>query len=118
MAILTASGIAMPCPTEIKIGDEIIWSSNTGRGTNGKMTGDVVATKQDIEITWSFLRDSELATIRKGMPSGFFSVSFNCAGSTASWTGYRDTITSEDIGSLGDGKGHCYRTVTTKVIQQ
>lgn len=118
MAILTASGISMPCPVSLKIGDEIIWSSNTGRGSNGTMTGDVVATKQDIEITWAFLRDSDLATIKRGMPRGFFNVSFRDAGSVASWKGYRDTITSEDIGDLGDGKGHCYRSVTTKVIQQ
>lgn len=114
MATITASGIAMPEPTSFKVSDEIIWSSNTGRGTDGKMKGDVIAKKQTLEITWEFLRESELATIRKGMPAGFFSVKFN----GGSWTGYRDSLAIEDIGDLGDSLGHRYRSVSTKIIQQ
>ena len=37
MAILTANGVALPAPTVIKIDNEIIWSSNTGRKSNGIM---------------------------------------------------------------------------------
>lgn len=118
MATLIASSLAMPEPTSFKASDEIIWSSNTGRGTDGKMKGDVIAKKQTIEVTWEFLRDSELAIIRRGMPAGFFTVKFRDAGESKSWTGYRDNISIEDMGDLGDGKGHCYRSVSTKIIQQ
>lgn len=115
MATITASGIALPEPSSFKLNDEIIWSSNTGRGTTGKMTGDVVAEKQTLEVTWEFLRESELATIRRGLPAGFFSMKVE---NNKPWTGYRDSISVEDIGDLGDGKGHCYRSVSTKIIQQ
>lgn len=47
MAILTANGVALPAPTVIKIDNEIIWSSNTGRTSSGAMAGDVVAEKKN-----------------------------------------------------------------------
>ncbi len=50
MAILTANGVALPAPTVIKIDNEIIWSSNTGRTSSGAMAGDVVAEKKTVTI--------------------------------------------------------------------
>ena len=57
MAILTANGVALPAPTVIKIDNEIIWSSNTGRTSSGTMAGDVVAEKKTITIEWGVLRE-------------------------------------------------------------
>lgn len=118
MAILICSGAEMPTPVEIKIGNEILWSSNTGRTTSGKMVGDVVAEKEDLEISWAYIREAQLKKIRSGLPAGFFSVTFKNAGKLISWQGYRGTISSVDMGDLGDGQGHCYRSVSVKIVQQ
>jgi hypothetical protein len=118
MAILTCSGKTMPCPISIKSGDEIIWSSNTGRTSTGKMVGDVVAEKKDIEIVWAYLRDSDIKKIKAGMPVGFFKTTFYEAGEEITFTGYRGTITKNDIGNIGDGLGHCYDSVSVSIVQQ
>ena len=69
MAILTANGVALPAPTVIKIDNEIIWSSNTGRTSSGAMAGDVVAEKKTVTIEWGVLQESEMAKIRKKIKS-------------------------------------------------
>jgi len=118
MAILICSGIVLPAPTELKLGDEILWSSNTGRTMSGKMVGDVVAEKETIEISWAYIREAQLKTIRKALPAGFFTIIFENAGQTISWDGYRGTISLSDMGDLGDGLGHCYKSVSVKIVQQ
>ena len=48
--ILAVNGQALPAPDSIKVDDEIIWSSSTGRSLDGTMLGDVVAEKKNISI--------------------------------------------------------------------
>ena len=43
--ILRCGSAVLPAPDTLSIGDEIIWSSSTGRTLSGYMTGDVVAEK-------------------------------------------------------------------------
>lgn len=117
MAILTANGAALPAPTVIKIDNEIIWSSNTGRTSSGAMAGDVVAEKKTITIEWGVLQESEMAKIRKNLIAGFFPFSFNGGGANLSITSYRGTINEEHIGLLGDGI-YWYKKATVKIIQQ
>ena len=62
----------LPSPTLLKVDNEIIWSSTTGRTSTGKMVGDVIAEKKTVDITWECLRDADLTVIRKTMKAGFF----------------------------------------------
>jgi len=118
MAILTANGVALPAPTSIKVDNEIIWSSNTGRVTDGTMTGDVIAEKRTITIEWGILRESEMAIIRKNLIAGYFPFKFNGGnGAGFSITSYRGTISEEHIGLLGDGI-YWYKKATVKIIQK
>lgn len=118
MAILTANGVALPAPTVIKIDNEIIWSSNTGRTSSGAMAGDVVAEKKTVTIEWGVLQESEMAKIRKNLIAGFFPFVFTGGGgANLSITSYRGTINEEHIGFLGDGI-YWYKKATVKIIQQ
>lgn len=118
MAILTANGVALPAPTVIKIDNEIIWSSNTGRVSDGTMAGDVVAEKKTVTIEWRVLQQSEVSVIKQNLIAGYFPFVFNGGGgATLTITSYRGTINEEHIGLLGDGI-YWYKKVTVKIIQQ
>lgn len=45
-AVLKAGSVELPAPVSLSIADELIWTADTGRTLNGKMTGDVVAEKR------------------------------------------------------------------------
>lgn len=49
------SGAELPAPVSMSIGDEIIWSENTGRTSSGCAVGTVIAEKQTVNITWGIL---------------------------------------------------------------
>ena len=108
----------LPSPSSLKVDNEIIWSSNTGRTSTGKMVGDVIAEKTTVDITWECLRDSDLKTIKNYLKAGFFDFWLPDCGELVNITVYRGTISAEDRGALGDGLGHWYKTVTCSVIQQ
>ena len=55
--ILRCDNQELPAPVSIKVDDEIIWSSSTGRALDGTMLGDVVAEKK---MSWFLLRVSLL----------------------------------------------------------
>lgn len=112
MAEITSNGVALPSPTQIQTADEIIWSSNTGRGADGTMMGDVVTQKSTFAITWEMLTEAEHTTIKSAFPTGFFSASV--LGNSV--TGYRGTINSEVLGYV-NGTMY-YKTVSVSVIQQ
>jgi len=112
MAEITANGVAMPSPTQIKVSDEIIWSSNTGRVTDGSMVGDAIAEKTTIAITWEMITEAERSSIKSAMVIGFFPITVL----GISITSYRGNIQSDALGII-DGTTY-YRTVTVTVIQQ
>ena len=117
MAILKAGSTELPSPTEISTSDEIIWSSNTGRSADGTMLGDVVAEKKDITITWGVLTESEVATIKKCLTTGFFPITFRDDGEEITITTYRGSLQKEHLGYNGDGT-YYYRSATAEIIQQ
>lgn len=116
MAFLIAGGVEMPCPTEIKINNEIIWSSNTGRSSTGTMVGDVVAEKQTAEITWGILTGSQMKKIKQYMVAGFFDIEINLD-EKISFTGYRSTLSKQFLGILSDGISY-YKSATVSLIEQ
>ncbi|MGN0464896.1 MAG: hypothetical protein ACI4F9_00935 [Lachnospiraceae bacterium] len=112
MAEVIASGVALPSPTQIKMSDEIIWSSNTGRVASGTMVGDVIAEKVTVTITWEMLTEAEVASIRSSMPAGFFSITVL----GISFVAYRGNLQSDVLGII-NGTVY-YKSVTVTAIQK
>ncbi|WP_115716770.1 hypothetical protein [Amedibacterium intestinale] len=115
--LFKANGAELPAPTQIKVDDEIIWSSNTGRTASGDMVGDVVAQKKTISITWGVMNDKEMALIKNNLIASFFPFEFHDAGLDLKISSYRGTLSSEHIGELGDGY-YWYKSATVKIIQK
>lgn len=112
MAEITVNGVALASPVSISNSDEIIWSSGTGRSANGQMSGDVIANKKTIQISWGILTQDEYNAIRN-IPSGFF----NAIVQGQSIRAYRSTISGSCLGTFSDGITY-YNDVSTSFIEQ
>ena len=108
MTEITVNGVALASPTSISNSDEIIWSSGTGRSANGLMSGDVIANKKTIQISWGILAQDEYNAIRN-IPSGFVL--------GQSIRAYRSTISGTCMGTFSDGITY-YNDVSTSFIEQ
>lgn len=117
MAFLSIGGVALPCPIQLTVNDELIWSANTGRTANGQMVGDVVAQKKKLEITWGILKEFEYLTIKKQLKTGFFPITFQDDGVEMTISGYRGTIKKEVLGYVGDGHFY-YKSASVELIEQ
>lgn len=117
MAMLQVGVTALPDPVSIAVGDEIIWSTDTGRTLSGLMVGDVVAEKKKLSIEWGLLQASEVATIQNTIVAGFVPLTFRDGGDTLTIQVYRGTLTKEQIGELGDGI-FWYRSASVELVQQ
>ncbi len=118
MATLMSGNTALPEPTSISTGDEIIWSKNAGRSSEtGKMLGDVIAEKKTLDVKWEFITAKEANTIRNILIAGFFPITFEDYGEKITITNYRGTISKDALGYIGDGY-YYYRSVTVSIIQQ
>lgn len=116
-AILKAGEVELPAPVSLSISDELIWTADTGRTLNGKMTGDVVAEKKTVSITWGILTENEYLKIKKNLTRGFFPVTFRDDGGLITIKTYRGTLTKEVLGKLSDGIFY-YKSATVDLIQQ
>ena len=112
MSEITVNGVALASPVSISNSDGIIWSSGTGRSANGQMSGDVVANKKTIQISWGILTQDEYNAIRN-IPSGFF----NAVVLGQSIRAYRSTISGSCLGTFSDGITY-YNDVSTSFIEQ
>lgn len=112
MAEIIVNGVALASPVSISHSDEIIWSSGTGRSANGQMSGDVIANKKTIQISWGILTQDEYNAIRN-IPSGFF----NAVVQGQSIRAYRSTISGSCLGTFSDGITY-YNDVSTSFIEQ
>lgn len=117
MNIISANGKELPAPVSLKVDDEIIWSSSTGRALDGTMLGDVVAEKKTLSIEWGCMPESDYLLIKNNMIAGFFPVTFRDDGKDVTITSYRATLSKNAIGYLSDGI-YWYKTVSTQIIQQ
>ena len=111
----------LPSPTDIKISDELIWSSDTGRGqteNNITMQGSLLGEKKTISVTWGLLSKSEFNTIRtKTSPSGgWFSKKVYLDGSEFSGTVYRGNIEKEVAGVANNVV--YYRNVSIEFVEK
>lgn len=118
MATLSCGSTALPEPTTITSGDEIIWSKNAGRSSEtGKMIGDIIAEKKTLEIKWEFITSQEAKKIKDNLIAGFFSLTFEDYNEKVTITNYRGTIQKDALGYIGDGY-YYYRSVSVSIIQQ
>lgn len=115
--VLKAGSVVLPAPVSISVNDELIWSSDTGRTMSGTMVGEVIAEKKTVSIKWGVLSESELLLIKKGIIKGFFPITFRDDGIDMTITGYRGTLSKEQLGRLADGIFY-YRSVSVDVIER
>ena len=107
------SGAELPAPVSMSIGDEIIWSENTGRTSSGCAVGTVIAEKQTVNITWGILDEAEITQIETKIPKGFIKLYIFCK----LYEVYRGTLTKEVMGFIGDGRRY-YRSATTDIVER
>lgn len=114
---LKAGGVALPAPVSITDSDQTIWSANTGRTSSGQMVGTVVAEKKTFTIKWGVLTDTEVALIKKHMPTGFFDLTIRNADGEKTHTVYRSALEKEVLGYMGGG-GFYYRSLSVTLVEQ
>ena len=117
MATLSCGGTALPEPIEISSSDEIIWSANTERSSNGTMVGEAIAEKKTLDIKWGILTEAELKKIKDNLVKGFFSVTFRDAGANHTISVYRGTLSKEHLGYIGDGI-YYYKSASVQIVQK
>ncbi len=73
----TLNGHNMPTPDRdgISISLNPLWSKNAGRTGSGRYVGDIIDEKYTIDITLTYLSDSDVAMIEEQMKNAFFEVS-------------------------------------------
>lgn len=74
--MLKLNGITIKEPKSLSVSPEKIWSSKTGRGDNGKMTGDIIAIKLNLKIEWGILSAKQIQEIDEILSEPFFKVTF------------------------------------------
>lgn len=121
MAMLTVKSdngnMELPAPVNLSIGSEIIWSSNIGRISTGKMIGDVIAEKEKLSITWGILTKSEYDTIKNAIKAGYWPLEINVDGEPYTINAYRGALTRVPMGQLGDGI-YYYKSATVEIVEQ
>ena len=72
--------VAEPAKEGLSITREPIWASNTGRGSDGKMVGDVVDWKATVTVKWPPLSYAEIQRIINAIVGNghvpFFSITY------------------------------------------
>lgn len=115
--IIKAGDVELTAPVSLKVDDEIIWSSTTGRSLDGTMLGDVITEKKTLTIQWGIMPESDYLVIKECLTAGFFPVTFHDDGADMTMDSYRGTLSKDVIGWLDDGI-YWYRSVSTQLIQQ
>lgn len=109
--------VKLPVPDEITINNEIIWSSNTGRSSTGKMIGDVIAEKNTLGISWKGIRTSfEYKQIKAGLVAGFFPLKIQIDEEPMEIISYRGTLSARARGKIGDT--YYYDSISTDIVEQ
>lgn len=122
MAItLQVAGVSLPTDnlTSVKVGNELIWSSNTGRSaSSGTMLGDIVAKKKTISLGFSWITRTDFDTIINALDtSAFNTVLLKLDGATIiNAKCYRSNI-DRDLGGNYGGAWY-YSTASFDLIQQ
>ena len=114
---LRAGGTTLPSPTEMSIDDELIWTSDSGRDLSGLFSGDVIAQKKTVSLTWGILTQAEVVTLQTKLCPGYFPLVFTDASGEISIEGYRGTLSKQMLGYIGDGVFY-YRSVSVTFVEK
>lgn len=117
MFILQSGGVNLPAPVSMKISDEIIWSSDTGRTLSAYMIGEALAEKKTISLQWAFLKEPEMLLVKNTIAVGFFPITFRDDGANITIESYRGTLSKEVLGDIGDGE-FWYRSASVDIVQR
>lgn len=108
--------VAEPAKEGITITEEPVWAPNTGRTVSGYMTGDIVAWKRTVAVTWPPLSFEETKAIVNAIKNAgsFFVISWTSDnGGTASMMSCYTSSIPRTIYSLAEGfKRHTGVTIT------
>ena len=109
--------VMLPAPDSITANGELLWSSNAGRGSTGKMLGDVIAEKSTFQINWTGLRtEEEYLKIKNGLVAGFFNIKVKIATEPIEITSYRGTLSVRARGKIGDI--YYFDSISVELIEQ
>lgn len=111
--LASAAGEELPSPVALSIGDEVIWSENTGRTSSGYAVGTAIAEKKTVTITWGILSKAEIEKIEAAIPKGFIKIYIL----GQMYEVYRGTLTKEVMGYIGDGIFY-YRNASTDIVER
>jgi len=118
LTVITAEGnVELPRPSSISIASEIIWSSNTGRISTGKMIGDVIAEKEKLSISWNFLPKEKYDIIKNSLKAGYWPLLINVDGEEYQIDAYRGTLSRVPLPQMADGS-YYYRSVSVDIVEQ
>lgn len=86
--ILKVAGTQLPEPSDVTVGQYDLTKSS--RTASGLMTMDYIATKHRLDVSWSYLTDSQMSQILSILNSHkpFFTVTFEDADGTKTYTCY------------------------------
>ncbi|CAH1230668.1 hypothetical protein PAECIP111891_06716 [Paenibacillus allorhizoplanae] len=73
-ALLNIGGVDMPTPSDLSVGIQDIVDAE--RNTNGKMIGELIATKIKLELSWKFLDVTQMSQILKAVKPFLFDVTY------------------------------------------
>lgn len=74
MALLNIGGVDMPAPTELTISVNDI--SKADRNANGTMVLERIATKQKLQLKWSYISDVDLKTVLNAISPTMYQVTY------------------------------------------
>lgn len=116
-AYFKIDGKVMPIPSAIGFDDDILWSSNTGRTSNGETNGDIIDYKKKIKLTWDLLTKEELSMLKQALKPAFFVVTYldDETNEFQSMTCYRGNISSSVYGYAFQ---HVYKDITVDLTQR
>lgn len=92
---------------------EKIWSQNTGRATNGEATGDIVAIKRKLQVSYPPMNKEQKEQLEKAVSSAFFKVIYM----GKEYTMYAGSPVYGLYNNL-DGRGPFYSSVGVDLIEK
>ena len=117
MEMFSVGQSPLPSPISISVDDEILWSADSGRDLSGLFSGDVIAEKKTVSISWGILIETEVTLLEEKLCAGYLPLTFRDAGGSLTIESYRGTLSKVLLGYIGDGILY-FRSVSCKIVQR
>lgn len=106
----------LPSPVDLSIDNEILWSEDSGRDLSGLFSGDVVAEKKTLTISWGILSETELNLIKNNLIAGYIPITFSDGSETTTIESYRGTLSKSPLGTFGNVT--FFKSASVKIVQR